>query len=91
MMRTESLTEPHRKMLFWNYFRNANDAARPAWSSGLFRYLSDNEAVQILRDAAGVKSGTKDAAPAGEFLEHYCDIHAIDPETVPEPSGALKL
>lgn len=83
--------EESRKLLFWNYFRNANDAARPAWSSGLHRYLSDTEAVQILRDAAEVKRGTADEKPAADFLKHYCEVHRIDAESVPEPKGALKL
>lgn len=80
-----------RKILFWNYFANEKDAARPSWGSGLFRYLSDTEAVQILKDIAEVKKDSKDAAQAKGLLEHYCDLHGIDPDAVEAPSGALRL
>ncbi len=78
-----------RGMLFWRYFANANDPARPAWSSGLHRYITDTESVQILRDIARIKKDTMDKALAGDFLKHYCQLHGMDPESVPEPSGAL--
>ena len=83
--------EECRKVLFWNYFANESDSSRPAWASGLHRYLSDEESAQILRDIAEVKKETKDAAMAKNLLEHYCELHKINPEEIPEPKGALKL
>ena len=83
--------EECRKLLFWNYFANEGDPERPAWASGLHRYLSDIESAQILRDIAEVKKNTKDEAPAADFLKHYCELHRIDMESIPEPKGALRL
>ena len=78
-----------RKLLFWNYHANDNDPAHPAWASGLFRYIDDNKAVQILRDAVRVKKGTKDEDLAKEFLEYFCQINGVDEGTVGSPEGAL--
>ena len=78
-----------RNMLFWKYFSNANDPERPAWSSGLHRYISDTESAQILRDIATIKKGTKDETLAANFLEHYCQMHGMDPESISAPAGAL--
>ena len=48
-----------RKLLFWKYYSNIGDSSRPVWASGLFRYLSDYEAVQLLRDIVEVKKTRK--------------------------------
>lgn len=78
-----------RRMLFWNYHANTSDPATPAWASGLFRYISDEEAVQILRDAVKVKEGTKDHILAEEFLAHFCTINRIMAGEIGEADGAL--
>ena len=36
------------KIKFWNYFKNEDDSKK--WSSGLFRYINDAQAIQILLD-----------------------------------------
>lgn len=59
--------------------------------SGLHRYVSDDLAVQILRDAVKVKWGTEDQSLAEDFLSHYCALHSISPEDIGEPRGALKI
>ena len=81
--------EESEQLLYWKYHANRNNPSKPAWGSGLFRYLSDEEAVQILRDAAIVKKGTSDEVLAKEFLDHYCLVNRIDISDVPAPCGAL--
>lgn len=78
-----------RKMLFWRYHANQNKADKEAWSSGLHRYLTDIQAIQILRDIAELKVGTKDAVLASEFLSIFGKIAGISIEDVCEPSGVL--
>jgi len=36
------------KIKFWNYFKNEDNSKK--WSSGLFRYINDAQALQILLD-----------------------------------------
>ena len=77
------------QMRFWRYHANDNHPEKEAWSSGLHRYLTDSQAVQVLRDIAKLKKNTKDAELASEFLETFCKINAINIEDVGEPSGVL--
>ena len=80
-----------RHLLFWKYHSNENDSVNPRWGSGLHRYISDAEAVQILRDAVEVKRGTHDEKLAQNFLEYFCSIQNIDSNDVWEPNGALTI
>ena len=80
-----------RQLLFWKYHSNENDSVNPRWGSGLHRYISDAEAVQILRDAVEVKRGTHDEKLAQNFLEYFCSIQNIDSNDVWEPNGALTI
>ncbi len=80
-----------KKILFWNYHKNDSDITVPRWSSGLFRYFEDEQAVQILKDIIKVKHGTKDEILATEFLEHFCRINDVDIKAVGKPQGALML
>ena len=77
------------KMLFWRYHANENKPEKEAWSSGLHRYLTDIQAVQILRDIAELKKNTKDAELAAEFLTTFSRIVGIDVEEAGEPNGVL--
>ncbi len=79
------------QLLFWKYHANKNNPINPRWGTGLHRYISDAEAVQILRDAVEVKRGTHDEKLAHNFLEHFCSIHNIDSDSVWEPNGALTI
>ena len=77
------------ELLFWNYYACPNDPEYVVFGSGLYRYFSDETAVQILRDIVRVKADGKEKAFAQEFLEHYCTVNGIDAEAVPPPNGAL--
>lgn len=77
------------KMIFWRYHANENKPEKEAWSSGLHRYLTDVQAVQILKDIAELKKNTKDGALAAEFLETFSRIVGIDVEDAGEPNGVL--
>lgn len=78
-----------RKIRFWNYYVNQNAPDRIIFGSGLHRYLSDNQAAQILRDIADVRTDPQDKDFARQFFEHFCRINGIDSEQVPPPAGAL--
>ena len=59
------------------------------FGSGLHRYLTDEQAAQILRDIVTVKSNPKEKEFAQRFFEHFCKINGIDANDVPPPNGAL--
>lgn len=77
------------KLLFWNYYINRNAPQKIVFGSGLHRYLSDEQAAQILRDIVTVKSTPKEKEFAQQFFEHFCKINGIDANDVPLPKGAL--
>lgn len=75
------------QMLFWKYHANKNPNSI-LWGSGVVRYISDDEAVQILRDVVNVIA-PEDKHYAQEFLQYYCEINRINEADVPPPNGAL--
>ena len=78
-----------RKIRFWNYYVNRNAPKKVVFGSGLHRYLSDNQAAQILRDIAEVRTDPQDKDFARRFFEYFCNINGLDSEQVPPPAGAL--
>lgn len=79
------------KILFWNYYANDNSPETPHWGTGLFRYISDDQAIQILRDIIAVKKKQSDKDFAQQFLDHYCAVNKLNKTNVAPPSGALLL
>ena len=73
------------RILFWNYYYNARKPEKIAYGSGLYRYLTDIEAAQILRDIASVKGDGFSAA----FFMHFCEVNGIDTKSLAPASGAL--
>lgn len=77
------------KVQFWNYYANENAPEMVLMGSGLHRYLSDDQAVQILRDIIKVKTTQNEKESAQNFLNHFCAVNGIDESAVPPPNGAL--
>ena len=77
------------KMPFWKYHANKNKAEKAFWGSGLHRYITNAQAVQILSDIAKLKKGTKDEALAQEFLAVFCEIVNMSVEEAGSPEGVL--
>ena len=69
---------------FWDYYRNENtDEQR--WGSGLFRYLDDEAAARILRQAMLLKTGTKDEKLARRMFENFCQIKNLNATGITSP------
>ena len=77
------------KLKFWNYYRNINAPEVIKFGSGLHRYLTDEQAVQILIDIVLIKRGTHQEELSNEFIEYYCQVNHIDINKVPPKNGAL--
>ncbi len=88
--RIELKPDEARQILFWNYYVNKNAPEKIVFGSGLFRYLSDIKAAQILRDIVRVKKDEAEKAFAQDFLDYFCESAGIDISELPEPSGALR-
>lgn len=80
-----------KRLLFWKYHSNNTNPTKPVWASGLFRYITDEEAVQILQDVVDIKKGTPEEDFANEFLEYFCIVNGIDINTVGIAQGALYI
>ena len=78
-----------QKLKFWNYYFCPNAPEVIKFGSGLHRYLSDDQAAQILRDVATLKKETEQEALAHEFFEYFCKVNGIDIESIPANDGAL--
>ena len=78
-----------QKLKFWNYYFCENAPEVIKFGSGLHRYLSDEQAAQILRDIADVKKGTAQEELAQEFYKYFCRINGIDITSIPPNNGAL--
>lgn len=57
-----------QKLKFWNYYSCPNAPEVIKFGSGLHRYLSDEQAAQILRDIAALKKRTAQESLAREFF-----------------------
>ena len=75
------------KILFWKYYFNRKKTDKIVFGSGLYRYLTDIESAQILRDIAIVKDDDFSKA----FFIHFCEVHGIEPGNLVAPSGALMI
>ena len=78
--------EEARKLQYWKYHSNKNNPSKPSWGTGLFRYISEIECAQILRDAVAIKQRTHSEMLATDFYIHTLekankiqeDLHRID-------------
>ncbi|NLJ41531.1 MAG: malate synthase [Clostridiales bacterium] len=82
--------EESEKMLFWNYYINKGFPNNMTWNSGRQRYFDNIWMAQILRDIISLRADSEGLEDAQNFFEYFCRINRIDPETLPEPKGALK-
>lgn len=87
--RIQLTLEEAKQMKFWDYYFNPSNPQRMVFGSGLFRYLTDVQAAQILRKICQVKEETNQKEQAEKLYEHYCKIKGLDSNNIPEPQGAL--
>jgi len=74
--------EEAKNMQFWNYHANATGKVSAKWGSGLFRYMDDTQAVELLQDLVKLKQNKPDAQLAKDILESYCRNNLIELSTV---------
>lgn len=88
--RLQLTEEEAEKMLFWNYYINEKYPHRLTWNTGKYRYFKNIWAAQILKDLIALKKDPEEKQLAEEFFLHFCKMNQLDPNEIPEPSGALK-
>ena len=67
--RIELTPQEARKMLFWNYYSTKN--GKEKWAHGLYRYISNEQAINILTAIVSVKTTAEDKAHAQAVLNEY--------------------
>lgn len=60
------------KVRFWDYYKNAGDENLILWASGLFRYISDETVLNILRGIGEqYKNSGREVFRIVELIRHY--------------------
>ena len=77
-----SLTDSEaEKMCFWNYHKNDSEKTPYQWGTGLFRYIDDTSALNILKDLKIVKQNTEDNDLVNEMIDYYCNVNNLKIES----------
>lgn len=87
--RLEMTPKEAQGVKFWKYYDSKRSLDKLQYGSGLHRYLTDEQAVQMLTDIVEVKKSSKDAEKSREFLAHYIDCNGIDINAIGEATGPL--
>jgi hypothetical protein len=60
------------KVKFWDYYKNAGNENLILWASGLFRYISDETVLNVLKGIGEkYKSSGRDVAKINELIRYY--------------------
>jgi len=63
------------KIKFWDYYKNAGDENLILWASGLFRYISDETVLNILKGIGEQYKNTgRDVSNIIDLIRHYEDL-----------------
>lgn len=63
------------KVKFWDYYKNAGDENLILWASGLFRYISDETVLNILRGIGEqYENSERDVSKIIELIHYYEDL-----------------
>lgn len=79
--------EEAKELYFWDYYRNEKDNLC-SWYQGLFRYLTDEQVAQILRDARQTIKSEKEKHLIDLMLKELLTNLKLNLESLPEPNGA---
>jgi hypothetical protein len=65
------------KVKFWNYYKNAGAENLIVWASGLFRYVTDETVLNILKDIGEqYKNSSRDVRKIIELIRYYEELIA---------------
>jgi hypothetical protein len=65
------------KVNFWDYYKNAGDENLKLWASGLFRYITDETVLNMLKGIGEkYKNSNKDVAKIIDLIKYYEDLIA---------------
>lgn len=63
------------KIRFWDHYKNANAANLILWASGLFRYITDETVLNILKGVGEkYKNASRDTNKVRNLIKHYEEI-----------------
>lgn len=87
--RIELSKDEAEKMMFWKYYYNPKKPDVIRMGSGLYRYLKDEQALQILIDIYNIKSEQSEKEFVKNMIDHICNVKNINIDSVSLPNGAL--
>lgn len=61
---------------FWDYHKNKSKMDMPFWGSGLLRYITDAQSINILKGMMEATQSPEKKAQIMEALEYYCRVTA---------------
>lgn len=88
--RIELSLEEAKQVRFWDFYFNESKPEVVRMGSGLHKYMTDNQAAQVLKYISEMKTDPVEKEYAKHFFEHYCAIKQIDVDSIKAPEGALK-
>lgn len=74
--RIDLTPEEAEQVHFWNFHKNKSKPEIPFWGSGLLRYLTDAQSINILKGMMEAAVDPAKKAHILEVLEYYCRVTA---------------
>lgn len=74
--RIDLTPEEAEQVHFWNFHKNKSKPEIPFWGSGLLRYLTDAQSINILKGMMEAAADPAKKAHILEVLEYYCRVTA---------------
>jgi hypothetical protein len=74
--RIDLTPEEAEQVHFWNFHKNKSKPEIPFWGSGLLRYLTDAQSINILKGMMEAAIDPAKKAHILEVLEYYCRVTA---------------
>ena len=65
-----------RKIKYWNYYRNKNHPEREQWGTGLYRFISNQGIINILKDLIALRDD-ESKQEVISFLNEFCRLNNI--------------
>lgn len=79
-----------KKVKFWDFYYNPSNPENIQFGTGLFRYLTNEQSLQIISRFADVKPEGSGPCTCNELLDYYKKVNGIEQSEIGKINGALK-
>lgn len=81
--------EEAKQLKFWDFYYNVNNPKSIQFSTGLFRYLDNQQSMQIIQKIGEIKKDHYQGVTAKELLEYYGEVNGLDITKIEPAKGPL--